>query len=203
MTVSSDTWPGAAGALGRTREQIVEAKITGVQPTLQGGFGYLLGPDDAIIEYVGNQPLERFNHVHMWQEDPYCAQVWYQTHLNAAPGGRARADITAESCVVERDPGLTFPALERDGMYRTPSSAVQFDDVAFTWYMRQGDEPLVPTRGQLYDHVALGVTDLDAWIAKLRAEDVTFLEEPHPLGNTRAAMIEGPSLEAIELVEIK
>lgn len=51
-------------------------------------------------------------------------------------------------------------------------------------------------------HVALGVTDLDAWVAKLRDEDVTFLEEPHPLDDTRAAMIEGPSLEAIELVDI-
>ena len=23
------------------------------------------------------------NHVHMWQEDPFCAQLWYQKHLNA------------------------------------------------------------------------------------------------------------------------
>jgi hypothetical protein len=31
---------------------------------------------------------------------------------------------------------------------------------------------------------------------------VRFLEEPHPLGDTRAVMIEGPSREALELVEI-
>ena len=47
------------------------------------------------------------------------------------------------------------------------------------------------------------VRDLDAWAAKLRAENVTFLEQPHPLGDTRALMIEGPSHEAIELVEVK
>jgi 4-hydroxyphenylpyruvate dioxygenase-like putative hemolysin len=55
----------------------------------------------------------------------------------------------------------------------------------------------------LYDHVALSVTDLDAWIAKLRAEGVTFLQETYKLGDTRAVMIEGPSREAIELVEIR
>jgi hypothetical protein len=62
---------------------------------------------------------------------------------------------------------------------------------------------LVGTRGHLYDHVALSVADLDAWIAKLRAEAVTLLEAPYRLGETRAAMIEGPSREAIELVEVK
>ena len=68
--------------------------------------------------------------------------------------------------------------------------------------MRQGDAPLAPTRGQLLDHIALSVADLDAWIAKLRAEGVTFLQELYALGDTRAVMIEGPSREAIELVEI-
>ena len=84
-----------------------------------------------------------------------------------------------------------------------PTAAVTFGDVMLTWYMRQGEEPLVGTRGQLYDHVALSVADLDAWIAKLRAEGVTFLQAPYPLGDTRAVMIEGPSREAIELVELK
>ncbi len=71
-----------------------------------------------------------------------------------------------------------------------------------TWYMRQGEEPLAPSRGQLYDHVALSVSDLDAWVAKLRAEGITILEQPYRLGDTRAVMIEGPSREALELVEV-
>ena len=54
----------------------------------------------------------------------------------------------------------------------------------------------------MYDHVALSVPDLDAWITKLRSERVTFLEEPYKLGATRAVMIEGPSREALELVEV-
>jgi hypothetical protein len=71
------------------------------------------------------------------------------------------------------------------------------------WYMRQTGTPLVSTRGHLMDHVALSVRDLDAWVAKLRAGNVTFLEQPHPLGDTRAFMIEGPSREQIEIVEVK
>jgi 4-hydroxyphenylpyruvate dioxygenase-like putative hemolysin len=74
--------------------------------------------------------------------------------------------------------------------------------VALPWYVRQGDRPLASTRGQLYDHIALSVTDLDAWVAKLRGEGVRFLEEPYSLGDTRAVMIEGPSREALELVEV-
>jgi len=75
--------------------------------------------------------------------------------------------------------------------------------VALIWYANQGDRPLVSSRGQLQDHIALGVTDLDAWVEKLRGEGVTFLEQTYPLGDTRAVMIEGPSREALELVEVR
>jgi 4-hydroxyphenylpyruvate dioxygenase-like putative hemolysin len=88
-------------------------------------------------------------------------------------------------------------------MYRTPSTAIAFGDVSMGGYMRQGDRPLVSTRGHLVDHIALSVAHLDAWVAKLRGEGVTFLEQPYQLGNTRAVMIQGPSGEALELVEIK
>ena len=53
------------------------------------------------------------------------------------------------------------------------------------------------------DHIALSVGNLDAWVAKFRSENVRFLEQEYRLGDTRAVMIEGPSREAIELVEIK
>jgi hypothetical protein len=90
-----------------------------------------------------------------------------------------------------------------DGLYRTPSGGVLFGDVALPWYMRQGDQPLASTRGQLYDHFALSVTDLDAWLDKLGREAIGVLEGPYQLGDTRAAMIAGPSQEAIELVEVR
>jgi catechol 2,3-dioxygenase-like lactoylglutathione lyase family enzyme len=203
--VSSDTWPGTGGVLGLTKAQIALAKAKGVQPTRSGGFGYMEGPDHALVEYAGNRPAERFNHVHLFQEDPFCAQLWYQTHLNAPvyQGRTASIPVTEATCTVPRGPDRTFPALEPDGMFRTPSAAVEFGDVALLWYMRQGHQPLLGTRRQLYDHLALSVADLDAWVAKLRGEGVTFLEEPYKLGDTRAVMIEGPSREALELVEVR
>ena len=202
--ISSDSWPGTGGVPGRTKAQIAEAKATGVQPTRTGGFGYLQGPDNALVEYAGNHPAERFNHVHLYQDDPFCAQLWYQKHLNAPvfAGRTSSTPLTEATCRVPRGPERSWPALNREGMFRAPSAAVVFGDVAFAWYVRQGDRPLVGTRGQLYDHIALSVTDLDAWVAKLRGEGVTFLEEPYPLGDTRAVMIEGPSREALELVEV-
>ena len=130
-------------------------------------------------------PAERFNHIHMYQDQPYCAQLWYQTHLNvAAPArarrGQARGRQPEANCRVERGPDKTLPALDWDGMFRTP--AVQttiFGDVSLYFYMNQGATPRGPTRGHLMDHFAVSVADLDAWIAKLKAENVTFLEQPY------------------------
>jgi hypothetical protein len=142
--------------------------------------------------------------VHLFQEDPFCAQLWYQKHLNAPvfAGRTSPTLLTDATCQVARGPDRTFPALDPAGMCRTPSAAVVFGDVALLWYMRQGEQPLVSPRGHVYDHIALSVADLDAWVAKLHGEGVTFLEKPYQLGDTRAVMLEGPSLEAIELVEI-
>jgi catechol 2,3-dioxygenase-like lactoylglutathione lyase family enzyme len=210
--VSSDTYPGTGGVLGRTRAQVAEAKATGVKPAGGAGFAYLRGPDDALVEYQGNMPAERFNHVHMYQEQPFCAALWYQTHLNVPPpapraGAQASAAQparTAANCAVERGADKTLPALDWDGMFRTP--AVQttiFGDVSLFFYMNQGMAPFGSTRGQLMDHFAVSVGNLDAWIAKLKAENVTFLEQPYTIGGMRAVMIEGPSREAIEILEIK
>jgi len=140
----------------------------------------------------------------MYQDDPYCAQLWYQKHLNAPvyAGRTSETPLTEATCRVPRGAERSWPALDRRGMFRAPSAAVVFGDVALPWYVRQGDEPLASPRGQLCDHIALSVADLDAWIAKLRSEGVIFLEEAYRFGDTRAVMIEGPSREAIELVEI-
>jgi len=202
VLVSSDTWPGMGGILGLTKAQIADAKAKGVKPLGGAGFAYMRGPDNTLIEYQGNMPAERFNHVHMYQEDPFCAQLWYRTHLNAnlPPAANLRNEA---DCKVPRGPDRSWPALEQQGMFRTPTTGVLFGDVSMNWYMRQTDTPLVSTRGHLMDHVALSVSNLDAWVAKLRSENVRFLEQPYRLGDTRAVMIEGPSREAIELVEVK
>jgi catechol 2,3-dioxygenase-like lactoylglutathione lyase family enzyme len=205
---SIDTWPGANGALGRTREQIEEAKRDNIKPQAGAGFGYLKGPDGVLIEFAGNSPQERFNHVHMFYDDPHCATLWYQEHLNVSAqsgrDGRGPAEpITERNCKVENDYTKSWPALEKDGMVRTATGGATFGDVRMTGYVRQSPTPLVSTRGHTADHVGLSVKDLDAWLAKLRSEHVTILLAPYKLGETRAALIEGPSLVAIELVEVK
>ena len=201
VLISSDTWPGTGGVLGLTKAQIASARSAGVQPSGGPGFAYLQGPDNATVEYQGNFPAERFNHVHLYQEDPFCAQFWYQKHLLGQ--GRVGVTLPAEAaCRVPRASAPTWPALEKEGAFRTPSAGVTFGDVALNWYARQGDRPLASTRGHLADHVALSVASLDLWVAKLRSEGVAIAEQPHTVGDTRTVMIEGPSREAIELVEV-
>jgi catechol 2,3-dioxygenase-like lactoylglutathione lyase family enzyme len=205
VLISSDTWPSIGNTLGLTKAQIAEAKAQGVRPTHKGGFSYWSGgPEDALFEIAGDYPQERFNHVHMWQEQPFCALLWYKRHLNApVRQGFPDTELTDANCRVERGADRTWPALTREGMFRTPRAGVEFGDVVLTWYANQGSAPLAPSRGQMQDHIALSVADLDAWIDKLRGEAVTFLDGPYELGDTRAVMIEGPSREGIELVELR
>ena len=203
--VNSDTWPNVGNVLGLTKPQIAEAKAKNLQPNGGGGFAYMAAPDGTLVEYIGDHPAERFNHVHMWQEQPFCAQLWYQKHLNAPPmPGWGNTDpLTEDTCQVQRGPDRTWPSLTQEGMFRTPRAGVMFGDVAVQWYAPQSDAPLAGSRGQRYDHLAFGVADLDAWVAKLKGEGVAFLEGIYKLGDTRAVMIEGPSREALELVEVK
>jgi len=205
VLISSDTWPSVGNTLGLTRAQIAEARANGVQPTRKGGFAYMSGgPEDALFEIAGDYPAERFNHVHMWHEQPFCALLWYKKHLNApVRAGFPDTELSEANCRVERGAERTWPALNRAGMFRSPRAGVEFGDVVLTWYANQGAEPLASSRGQMQDHIGLSVADLDGWVAKLKEEGVTLLEGPYRLGPTRAVMIEGPSREAIELVEVR
>jgi uncharacterized glyoxalase superfamily protein PhnB len=203
VLISSDTWPSVGNTLGLTRAQIAEAKQKDVQPTHKGGFAYMAGgPENALFEIAGDYPQERFNHVHMWHEQPFCALLWYKKHLNApVRQGFPDTELSEDNCRVERGADRTWPALNREGMFRTPRAGVEFGDVVLTWYANQGDAPLAPSRGQQQDSIGLKVADLDAWADKLHAEGITFLEEPDEFGPTRAFIIEGPSKEALVLVE--
>jgi hypothetical protein len=200
--ISSDTWPYPPGVPGRTRAQIAEAVAQHLEPRRMSGNGYISGPDRAIVEFTGNAS-ERFDHVHMWQDDPLCAQLWYVSHLEASPrrGTASAAPVTQDNCRTPRGSDPSWPSLDKKGTYRYPAGGVSFDDVAMNWYMNQTDKPLAPTTGHLMDHVALSVSDLDAWKAKLTREGVVFLRQAYRIGATRAVMIQGPSHEAIEIIE--
>ncbi|WP_419816603.1 VOC family protein [Glacieibacterium sp.] len=200
--ISSDTYPYPPGVPGRTRAQLAEAQAQNLQPRRVGGNGYIAGPDKAVIEFTGNAPAERIDHVHMWQEEPLCAQAWYTRHLDATPR-RGIVPPTEADCRMPRGADRSWPSLNPEGTYRSPTGGVSFSGVAMNWYPNQTGRRLVSTRGHLIDHVGLSVTDLDAWIARFKREGVPILKRIYRIGSARAVMIEGPSHEAIELVEAR
>lgn len=160
VTFSNDWWPATL-----TRAEIPRAQARGVK-SQNGGYGYLKGPDGARIEFQGDMPDERFNHVHMYQDDVYCAERWYSTRLNAPLSQSARRSNTrppadADCKVATGDP--SWLSLVPEGTKRTPAGGVVFDDVEVNWYQRQGPAALASPRGQVMDHIGLKVRDLDAW----------------------------------------
>jgi len=199
VDMSSDTLPNLP-----TQEQIIELRAKGVQPTHQGGFGYLRGPDNVMIENAqgpAGQP-ERFNHVHMFHEHPICAMQWYVQHLGATVSPNVTLPPPGADCKKLYAPP-TFPSFQKwPGFVREPSGNVQFGDISISIRPWPGGG-LASPRGYVVDHWALSVEDLPPTVARLKSEGVKFLEEIHPWGNTQAVMIEGPDRVAIEIVEEK
>jgi hypothetical protein len=200
VDMSSDTLPGLP-----TQEQILALRAKGTQPTRQGGFGYLRGPDGAMIENAQAGTTERFNHVHMYHEHPNCAMNWYVTHLGATMPVRQGARLPApakEGCETKLYAPPTWPSFAKTGFVRDPAGGVQLDDISILIRPWPGGG-LVSTRGKIVDHWAVSTANLDQTVTRLKSEGVKFLEEIHPWGNSRAAMIEGPDRIAIEIVEVK
>ena len=198
VEISSDTVPGTL-----TKSALAEAKARGVVPTHQAGFTYIAGPDGLSVEgFERAGETERLGQIDMWQDDPICAELWYAAHLGStrrAARGETAPPTETTCKVVAGEP--SWPSTMKQGTKRTPSGRAAFGDVALFWYTRPGSRPLVSTRGQGVDHLAFAVKDLNAWVAKLKSEKVTFLREAYAFGASRAVMVEGPSHEAIEIVE--
>jgi hypothetical protein len=158
-----------------------------------------------MIENAQSGQVERFNHIHMYHENPLCAIQWYVTHLGATDargsGDKPIATITG-NCKQPYSPP-TWPSFAKfPGFVREPSGSVLFDDINILIRPWPGGG-LVSPRGHIVDHWALSVADLTSTVGRLKSEGIKFLEEIHPWGNTRAAMIEGPDRVAIEIVEVK
>jgi hypothetical protein len=191
-----------------TMEQVLELRAKGVKvdpAVTPGGFGYLRGPDGVMIENAQSGTVERFNHVHMYHEHPNCAADWYVTHLGArrpaGRGGQPPAAAAGGDCQTKLYPPPTFPSFAKRGFVRMPGG-VTIDDISISMQPWPGGG-LASTRGRLYDHWAVSSNNLDLTVSRLKSEGVKFLEEIHPWGSMRAAMIEGPDRIAIEIVEVK
>src|SRR4029077_18910420 len=180
INITSDTWPGTL-----TRSAIADAKAKGVAPTKVGGYQYLKGPDGAMWENNGNGPV-RFDHLHMFHENPVCAQEWYITHLGRTRppqrGGGPSPVPTGDCKIPYGEP--SWPSPVSKGFLRAPGGRTLVDDVGFFILPKQGSAPLASTRGHVVDHMGLSVSDLAATVARLKSEGVTFIEQIHPWGNT-------------------
>jgi hypothetical protein len=203
VDVSSETYQN-----GMTRAAFEEAKAKGTlqPPTRTGGYIIFWGPEHVLMETTERITLKEAAYflVDLWQDDPLCAELWYRTHWNtpARPGrGGAPAPVYTETTCRVPKSEYSYPSVEKVGTRRQPTSGAAFGDVSLNWFPAQADAPLAPTRGQQVDHIAVSVPNLDAWIAKLKAENVKFLQQPYKFGDMRAVMIEGPSREAIEIIE--
>jgi len=204
VEVSSDSYQN-----GMTRTAYEEAKAKGTltPPARSGGYIIFWGPENVLIEATERNTLKpgevSYGLVDMWQDHSICAELWYRTHLNVpARTGRAGAPApvyTEDTCRVSKSE-RSYPSVEKGGTIRQPGGGAAFGLVSLNWFVAQSDTPLSPTHGQLVDHIAVSVPTLDPWIAKLKAENVAFLQQVYKFGDSRAIMIEGPSREAIEVI---
>jgi catechol 2,3-dioxygenase-like lactoylglutathione lyase family enzyme len=198
-----------AGSL--TAQQIAVAEAV---PPRDGGFSYVVAPDGVLFELTGSPTTrDSFSHVHLFHEHPQCAANWYVANLGMElppvrdSSGTERLRAPWNPCEAAHGEA-GWPSLEPIGTIRQPNGVIRFGNGSISLYPRQcvdrrcgADRPLVPTRGQVLDHVAFTVVDFDALFERLRAAGVRVVERPHPFGDTRAFMIEGPDGLAIELVE--
>ena len=180
-----------------------------------GGFSYVRGPDGALFELTGGpNTTASLSHVHFFHEQPQCAANWYVMNLGMTlPPVRNEDGTTSERplhnpCEAQLGPS-GWPSLEKIGTLRQPRGSVVHGNGTMSFYPRQcvsdrcgTAEPLVPSRGQVLDHVGFLVRDASEWHAWLAAQGVTILEGLHDIEEGRAFMIEGPDRLAIELVEL-
>jgi catechol 2,3-dioxygenase-like lactoylglutathione lyase family enzyme len=181
-------------------------------------------PIEINSEYLHLSVHSRaFSHLHVFSAAPYCAADWYQKALGArlidgADYRKVLGDRLAAG-ILPRGVDCRLPAASpsQSGITAHPNVLLKVGGVNMLIFPPQsadylaaewgGRRPvagsLVSTRGHIVDHVAFSVADVDRELARLRALNVTVLENTHRFGTTRlkAAMIEGPDGMAIELVE--
>ena len=93
----------------------------------------LQGPDGAIVEYLGNRPAERMNHVHMFQEHPFCARALVPEppqRGDPVAGRTSGAPMTEANCQVA---ARTRTVLAGDGARRASTARRAPRSSSATW----------------------------------------------------------------------
>jgi catechol 2,3-dioxygenase-like lactoylglutathione lyase family enzyme len=126
-------------------------------------------------------------HLHLRSVSPSAAIAWYRDILGA------RVETPHEDRLTRHSDRLPLPE------HRTPEALVWLGHLGLLIY--RADPPLMPTRGQTADHIALSCPDFDATLSALLAAGVPLIAPAAIADGLRSAMIEGPDRLAIELVE--
>lgn len=207
------TLPDLPAALGGAGTGIGGDEHPGTRP---GGFGYLVGPDGALVELTGGPSTSpAFAHVHLFHDQPRCAANWYVEVLGFrhAPGrdpdtGEDVARERWDPCTAERGE-RGWPSLEDQGTVRAPSARIVYGNGSISIYPRQctaescAETPaLAPSRGQVLDHVAFAVPALAPLLERFGPHDVDVLDGPYDFEGRPAVLISGPDGLAVELVEV-
>jgi catechol 2,3-dioxygenase-like lactoylglutathione lyase family enzyme len=117
----------------------------------QVGQGFLMGPDNVRVEIYEDKSIVmpmQMHHIHLLVPDPPAAQKWYGQHFGAVAGTR----------------------LGGIGVERTKFDTVNVPGTEIT--LSKTADSLVPTKGRSVDHIGFEVTDIDSFVAKLRAAGV-------------------------------
>ena len=151
-------------------------------PPRDGGFSYVVAPDGVLFELTGGPGTrDSFSHIHFYHEQPLCAANWYVEHLGMElppmrdSSGKESPRAPWNPCDVQYGEA-GWPSLEPIGTIRQPSGSVRFGNGTMSWYPRQcvgdrcgRDQKLVPSRGQVLDHVAFVVDNFDALLREAAA----------------------------------
>jgi hypothetical protein len=124
-------------------------------------------------------------HLHLRSVAPLAAAAWYRDTLGAS--------VQIAETAARTGP---LPAPE----HRFPDALVTLRGLSFLIYPT--DRPLASSSGYAIDHVAFACADLDDTLFMLRRRKVTVLRDIAVVDGARTAMIEGPDLIPIELVEL-
>ena len=123
-------------------------------------------------------------HLHLLSVTPSAAAAWYRDTLGA------RVELAPPS---PRSRDLPPPE------HRLPEALIWIGETGLLLYRTA--PPLLSTRGQRADHIAVACRDFDEMISRLRERGVTVTPGTAGGVDGRTAMIEGPDRIAIEIVE--
>jgi catechol 2,3-dioxygenase-like lactoylglutathione lyase family enzyme len=132
---------------------------------------YVLGPDQERIEMCSGID-ERINHLHFTTADLMGTARWYQRFV-----GRAE----------------TASPIGLWGLY--------LDDVMFAFEQVGEAADYAPTDDHVLSHVAFSVSNLDAWLQRLRDQKVEIVSEPAVTLGFKSFFARGPDGMLLELVQ--